>query len=66
MAAETPAIYPLWRSLVDAHDVIGRQVFDARLVAVMQAHGLTHLLTLNPAHFRRFPGLTVVDPHDVG
>src|SRR6266566_70752 len=30
MAAETPAIYPLWRSLVDAHDVIGRQVFDAR------------------------------------
>lgn len=66
MAAETPAIYPLWRSLVDAHDVIGRQVFDARLVAVMQAHGLTYLLTLNPAHFRRFPGLTVVDPHDVG
>jgi len=65
MAAETPAIYPLWRSLVDAHDVIGRQVFDARLVAVMQAHGLTHLLTLNPTHFRRFPGLTIVDPHNV-
>jgi predicted nucleic acid-binding protein len=43
-----------------------RQVFDDRLVAVMQAHGLTHLLTLDPAHFRRFPGLTVVDPHDGG
>src|SRR5579862_4600640 len=31
---ETPAIYPLWRTLVDAHDVKGRQVYDARLVAV--------------------------------
>jgi len=65
LAAETPAIYPLWRTLVDTHGVVGRQVFDARLVAVMHAHGLTHLLTLNSTHFQRFPGITVVDPHTV-
>jgi predicted nucleic acid-binding protein len=65
LAQELPAIYPLWRTLVDTHDVVGRQVFDARLVAVMQAHGLTHLLTLNSAHFQRFSGITVVDPHTI-
>jgi predicted nucleic acid-binding protein len=61
---ETPLIYPLWRALVDTHVVAGRQVYDARLVAVMLAHGVTHLLTLNPTHFRRFASITVVEPRD--
>ena len=62
---EIPAIFPLWRNLVDTYGVIGRQVYDARLVAVMQAHGITHLLTMNPKHFRRFAEITVVEPKDV-
>ena len=62
LAAETPAIFPLWRALVDTYGIVGRQVYDARLVAVMQAHGITHLLTLNPTHFRRFAEITVVEP----
>jgi len=62
---ETPDIYPRWRALVDAHDVRGRQVYDARLVAVMEAHGVNRLLTLNPTHFRRFGGITVVEPGDL-
>jgi predicted nucleic acid-binding protein len=63
---ETPAIYPLWRNLVDTFNVTGRQVYDARLVAVMQAHGITHLLTLDPTGFRRFASIiTVVEPHAV-
>ena len=37
---EIPAAYPLWRHLVVAHGVQGVQVHDARLVALMQAHGL--------------------------
>lgn len=65
LAPETPAIYPLWRALVDTYSIIGRQVFDARLVAVMHTHGITHLLTLNPSHFQRFAGITVVDPQTV-
>jgi predicted nucleic acid-binding protein len=59
------AIYPQWCSLIDAHDVTGRQVYDARLVAGILAHGITHLLTLNPAHFRRFSEVTVVEPAEL-
>jgi len=63
---ETPGIYPLWRNLVDTYAVTGRQVYDARLVAVMQAHGITHLLTLDPTGFRRYSAvITVVEPHAV-
>jgi hypothetical protein len=30
----------------------------------MQAHGVTHILTFNGAHFQRFPGIIVADPAD--
>jgi predicted nucleic acid-binding protein len=62
---ETPAIYPLWRNLINTYNVIGRQVYDARLVAVMLAYGITHILTLDPTGFRRFPMITVMTPQDV-
>jgi predicted nucleic acid-binding protein len=59
---EVEAIYPLWSALVDTYGIVGRQVYDARLVAVMQAHGLSQILTFNGNHFRRFAGITVVEP----
>jgi len=63
---DTPAIFPLWKNLVAAAGVIGKQVHDARLVAVCHAHGVTHLLTFNGPHFARLtgfgPGIEVVDP----
>lgn len=59
---EPPAAYPNWRKLVVAHQVQGKQVHDARLVALMQAHGITHVLTLNGADFVRYPGIVVIDP----
>jgi predicted nucleic acid-binding protein len=62
---ETPAIYQNWRTLMDLYDVVGRQVFDARLVAVMQTHCISHLLTTNGNHFRRFSEITVVEPASV-
>jgi predicted nucleic acid-binding protein len=63
---DVPAIYPLWRNLVDTYSVVGRQVYNARLAAVMQAHGVTHLLTLDPTDFRRYAAvITVVEPHNV-
>jgi predicted nucleic acid-binding protein len=65
LLAETPDIYPAWKALVSAFGVIGKQVHDARLVAVCHVHGLTHLLTFNVAHFNRLsgfgPGLVVVN-----
>ena len=66
---ETSDIYPAWKSLVQAAGVIGKQVHDARLVAVCHVYGLTHLLTFNVRHFQRFagfgPGIIVVNPNSV-
>ena len=65
---ETPDVYAHWKRLVRRYSVIGRQVFDTRLVAVMLTHGATHILTLDESHFRRFEGegITVIEPHEVG
>lgn len=62
---EAPAILPRWLNLVEKHAVSGRQVHDTRIVAVMQAHGVTHLLTLNPKDFQRYPGVTVIEPKNL-
>jgi predicted nucleic acid-binding protein len=59
---DTPAIFPQWESLVTAHAVLGKNAHDARLVAAMLVHGVTHLLTFNEQDFRRFPGITVLTP----
>ena len=69
LLGETPDIYPAWKALVGALGVVGKQVHDARLVAVCHAHAVTHLLTFNVAHFTRMagfgPGIVVVDPASV-
>jgi predicted nucleic acid-binding protein len=66
---ETPDIFPAWKALVAAIGVIGKQVHDARLVAVCHAHKVTHLLTFNVPHFTRMagfgPGVVVIDPASV-
>ena len=63
---ETPDIYAGWRWIVDTYQVHGRQVYDARIVAVMQAYYVSHLLTLDPIDFRRYAKIiTVVEPHEL-
>ena len=62
---ETPAIYPVWESLVIQHRVYGKPAHDARLVAAMQAHGITAILTFDRSGFSRYPGIEVVHPADV-
>ena len=63
--SDTADVFVHWRQLVTTHRVGGRRVHDVRLVAVMLAHGITHLLTFNDADFRSFPMITVVTPQDV-
>jgi predicted nucleic acid-binding protein len=62
---DSPGIYQEWRTLVLAHGVVGVQVHDARLAAAMKMHGVTHILTINVADFRRYPGITAVAPEDI-
>jgi predicted nucleic acid-binding protein len=65
IAPDAPTVYPAWRNLVLAFQVSGVQVHDARLVAVMQVHSLSHLLTFDTTDFRRFSVITAVHPQEV-
>lgn len=58
-------IFAEWEQLVLHHQVSGKQAHDARLVAAMKAHNLTHLLTFNTGDFMRYNEITVVNPSHV-
>ncbi len=62
---DTADIFVQWLHFVSMYRVIGRRVHDARLVAAMLVHGVTHLLTFNRDDFRQFPMITVVIPSDL-
>src|SRR5262245_3682801 len=62
---DTPAAYPIWKQLVVTHGVMGVQVHDARLVALMTIQSVTHVLTLNAADFARYSGITAVSPVEI-
>ena len=59
---DTPTVFRHWLALVTAHAVSGKRVHDARLAAVMEAHGVASILTFNTRDFARYPGLTATDP----
>jgi predicted nucleic acid-binding protein len=58
-------IHPEWRRIVLAYSVSGAQVHDARLIAAMYVHGVTHLLTFNDRDFTRYAGITVAHPGSI-
>lgn len=58
-------VYSNWRQLVVNHNVRGVQVHDARLVAVMQAYGLNHILTMNQDDFARYSDIRAIHPAEV-
>ncbi len=62
---DTADIFPQWEQLVVKHQVLGKQVHDTRLVAAMKVHNVTHLLTFNTSDFKRYDGITVVNPSSV-
>jgi predicted nucleic acid-binding protein len=62
---DAPAAYGHWRCLTVGSSVMGVQSHDARLVAFMEAYGLTRVLTLNPGDFARFPGIVALTPAGV-
>ena len=61
---DSPNVYPVWRRLVVKYDVSGVQVHDARLVAAMIVHNVTHILTFNATDFERYAdeGIVATDP----
>ena len=64
---DVPTIFQEWLRLVETYSVSGVNAHDARLVAAMKIHGLTHLLTFNSTDFKRYHGveITVVTPAEI-
>jgi predicted nucleic acid-binding protein len=65
MMPDVPSIYAEWKSLVTQHEIMGKKAHDARIVAAMKVHNVSHLLTFNGDDFKRFQGIiTVIEPKD--
>ena len=62
---DPPDVLTHWLTLVSQHDIKGRRTHDARLAAVMLAHGVTHLLTFNTSDFASFTNISLVHPSDL-
>ena len=63
---DSPDVYPEWRRLAVDYGVSGVQVHDARLVATMLVHDVTHILTFNTQDFIRYApeGIIAIDPSE--
>jgi predicted nucleic acid-binding protein len=62
---DQPGLYREWRRLVVQHAVKGVKVHDARIVAAMNIHGISHLVTFDEDDFRRYQDITVMTPAHV-
>jgi len=58
-------IFAIWQQLVATQNIVGKRAHDARIVAAMLTHGVTHLLTFNTQDFIQVPGITVAAPQSV-
>ena len=65
VADETSQIFPNWLNLVTENQIKGKRTHDARVVAVMLASDISHILTLNPNDFSGIPEITVVHPQEI-
>lgn len=62
---DRPEVFAHWLQIARSHGVKGRKVHDARLVAIMRAHGVSHLLTFNVDDFRGHLDIAIVHPRNV-
>lgn len=62
---DTPSVFTEWLGVVASHSGCGKQVHDARLVAVMKAHGVENLLTFNVGDFKAYSEIKAVHPKDI-
>ena len=55
---ETAGIFEAWQRLVVRYGVSGLDTHDARIVAAMLTHRVSHILTFNEPDFRRYKEIT--------
>jgi predicted nucleic acid-binding protein len=63
---DTAEVYAAWKRIVETLQFTGKQVHDARLIAMCQVRGINDLLTFNVGHFQRIaacgPTVKIVSP----
>ncbi|MSO35736.1 MAG: PIN domain-containing protein [Acidobacteria bacterium] len=59
---ESIEVYSERKRLVAEHKVQGVKVHDARIVAAMNVHGITRIVTFNADDFRRYGSITATLP----
>lgn len=62
---DVPAIYPVWKRIVEDHRVQGVKVYDARLVAVMGVYAVESVLTFNGVDFKRYNNINALHPDSI-
>lgn len=62
---DLPSVFGHWRELVESRAISGKRVHDVRLVAVMLAHSISHILTFNTTDFAGFSGIDIAHPATV-
>jgi hypothetical protein len=53
---ESADVQPEWERLVAQHIESGKKVHDVRLVATMNVHHISRILTFNTGDFSHYPG----------
>ena len=61
---ETPAVFEEWLRIVTERKVVGKKLHDARIAALLNIHGITHILTFNSGDFKNY-GVTAVSPDEI-
>ncbi len=62
LISDEAGVFAAWKTLVQQFGVRGKPAHDTRLVAAMQCHRISHIVTFDTAHFRRYPEVVVIDP----
>src|SRR5439155_6111894 len=65
LLVDTDDIYAEWERLVFANRVLGKEAYDARLVATMKVHRITDILTFDTRDFNIYEVIQMLHPNDV-
>jgi predicted nucleic acid-binding protein len=60
LLSDDARVHQEWRKLILSFGVSGVQVHDARIVATMLVHQVTHILTFNASDFVRYSSIGIV------
>jgi len=59
------ATFSEWQKLVSHYKIVGLQVHDTKIVASMNIHKISTLVTFNEKDFKRFTMIKVINPADL-